>query len=129
MVWHRGQAYGQDLRDRVLTAPGTMAAVAARFGVSPSYVCKARQRLHRLGERSPGEQRCHMPRTLGATQEQALLEHLARHNHATLAQLCAWLEQTHSVRVGHTTMAKTLARLGWTLKKRHYTPPSSGAPM
>ena len=129
MAWHRGQAYGQDLRDRVLTAPGTMAQIAARFGVSPSYVCKARQRLRRLGERSPGEQRCHMPRTLSAAHEQALLAHLAQHNHATLAELCGWLQQRHGVRIGRTTMGKTLARLGWTLKKRHYTPPSSGAPM
>ena len=129
MAWHRGQAYGQDLRDRVLTAPGTMAAVAARFGVSPSYVCKARQRLQRLGERGPGQQRCHMPRTLGAAHEQALLAHLTQHNHATLTELCAWLQQTHGVRIGRTTMGKTLARLGWTLKKRAYVPRSNNAPM
>ena len=46
MAWRRGQALGQDLRDRVLADAGRPArAVAARFGVSVSYVVKARQRL------------------------------------------------------------------------------------
>jgi hypothetical protein len=47
MSWRRGQTYSQDLRDRVLTAEGSARAVACRFGVSVSYVVKARQRLTR----------------------------------------------------------------------------------
>jgi transposase len=43
--WRRGQAYSQDLRDRVLAADAPSARQAAdRFGVSVSYVIKARQR-------------------------------------------------------------------------------------
>ena len=38
MVWHIGQAYGQDLRDRVLNAEGSIQEVAVRFGVSKSYM-------------------------------------------------------------------------------------------
>lgn len=34
MGHRRGQAYSQDLRDRVLVAPGSAAVVGARFGVS-----------------------------------------------------------------------------------------------
>ena len=34
MVWDIGQAYGQDLRSRVLNAKGSIREVAARFGVS-----------------------------------------------------------------------------------------------
>lgn len=34
MVWHKGQAYGQDLLVRVLNAKGSIREVAARFGVS-----------------------------------------------------------------------------------------------
>ena len=46
MVWRRGQTYSQDLRDRVLGADTlTARQAAARFGVSVSYVVKARQRL------------------------------------------------------------------------------------
>ena len=38
MSWRRGQAYGQDLRDRVLAVAGDpIRVVAARFGVSPSW--------------------------------------------------------------------------------------------
>ena len=36
MSWRNGQAYAQDLRERVLAAPGVLRAVAERFGVSPS---------------------------------------------------------------------------------------------
>ena len=51
MAWRRGRALGQDLRDRVLADAGRPArAVAARFGVSVSYVVKARQRLRDVGE-------------------------------------------------------------------------------
>ena len=43
MSWRQGQPYGQDLRDRVLAASGTAAAVAERFGVSAAYVTTSSQ--------------------------------------------------------------------------------------
>ena len=119
MAWHRGQAYGQDLRDRVLAAAGSAAEVAERFGVSPSYVTKARLRLRRLGDAAPGAQRCHVPRTLTRAHERALAARLARSNDQTLAQWCTWLEHEHGLVVSRTTVCKTLARLGLTVKKRH----------
>lgn len=42
MAWQRGQAYGQDLRDRVLAAEGSIREVAQRFAVSDSYVARVR---------------------------------------------------------------------------------------
>ncbi len=58
MAWRRGQAYGQDLRERVAAATGlSLRAAAARFAVSPSYVAKVRLRLRRTGEATPGPQR------------------------------------------------------------------------
>ena len=58
MGWRRGQALGQDLRDRVLADAGRPArAVAARFGVSASYVVKARARLRDAGEACARPQR------------------------------------------------------------------------
>jgi Mn-dependent DtxR family transcriptional regulator len=55
MAWRRGKPYGQDLRDRVLaTGDAPLREVAARFEVSPSYVSKARARLRRFGESTPG---------------------------------------------------------------------------
>ena len=51
---------GQDLRDRVLAAADEpIRAVAARFGVSPSYVSKAWSRFRRIGEVTPGPQHNH----------------------------------------------------------------------
>jgi hypothetical protein len=71
MGWRRGQALDQDLRDRVLAHPeATLAVVAERFGVSKSYVSKARARLRHLGQSTPGlhattcrsgSSRCAMP--------------------------------------------------------------------
>src|SRR3954453_5082098 len=62
MAWRRGQAYGQDLRDRGLACPDmTLVEVATRFGVSPSCVSKVRARLRELGDACPGAQRNHVP--------------------------------------------------------------------
>ena len=51
MSWRRGQAHGQDLRDRVLApSDAPVRTVAARFGVSASYVVKARARQRASGQ-------------------------------------------------------------------------------
>lgn len=125
MAWHRGRAYAQDLRDRVLSASGSIVEIARRFEVSASYVVRARARK-RLGEESPRAQRNHVPPRLAGL-EPALAAEVERCNDQTLAELCAWAEREHGVRVGLTTMWKTLARLGLTLKKRPSTPASSTA--
>jgi transposase len=127
MAWHQGQAYGQDLRDRVLNAPGSIAEVAARFNVSKSYVARARSRRCRRGQDTPGVQCNHVPPKLSGL-EPALLARVAAANDQTLAQLCQWVQAEHGVRVGVTTMWKTLARLGLRLKKRRRMPPSSSVP-
>lgn len=70
MSWTKGLAYAQDLRDRVLAAPGLLGEVAARFGVSQAYVCTVRARRSRPGLSSAGAQRNHMPpRLAGVKQE------------------------------------------------------------
>ena len=65
MVWCRGRAYSDDLRGRVLGAAGSARMVAARFGVSVSYVVKARQRRDRTGELVARPQRSRRKRVLG----------------------------------------------------------------
>ena len=126
MAWHQGQAYGQDLRDRVLGANGSISEVAARFGVSKSYVARGRSRRRRLGEETPGVQRNHVPPKLGGL-EQALAARVEAVPDQTLAQLCQWAQAEHGVRTGITTMWKTLARLGLSLKKNRCRPPSKRA--
>ncbi len=62
MAWRRGQAYGQDLRDRVLACPDlTLVEAATRSDVSPSYVSKMRARLRGPGDAAPGPQHNHVP--------------------------------------------------------------------
>lgn len=127
MAWRRGQPYSQDLRDRVLAATGLLWEVAARFKVSQSYVSRARSRCKQLGQISPGAQCNHVPLRLGALKE-PLLEQVARAPDQTLAELCQWVQVEHGIRVGPTTMGKTLARFGLTLKKRPSMPANRLAP-
>ncbi len=88
MAWRRGQALGQDLRERVLADAGRPArAVAARFGVSVSYVVKARQRLRDTGEAHPRPQRNRVPPRL-APHHEAIRAEVAKRPSATLAN-CA----------------------------------------
>ena len=121
MAWQRGRAYAQDLRDRVLAAPGRLREVAERFGVSPSYVSRARTRRSRLGQVSPGSQCNHVPLRLAKLKD-SLLAQVALAPEQTLLQLCQWVQSEHGLLVGPTTMAmamgKTLTRLGLTRKKR-----------
>ena len=85
MTWRRGQAYGQDLRERVAAATSlSLRAAAARFAVSPSYVAKVRSRLRRTGEATPGPQCNHVPPRL-APLEGALRARVAAGADATLA--------------------------------------------
>lgn len=126
MVWHIGQAYGQDLRDRVLNAKGSIREVAARFGVSNSYVARARSRRRRQGEDRPGAQCNHVPSKLSGL-EQALTSQVACAKDWTLQQLCEWVHAEHGVRVGISTMWKTVARLGLSLKKSRSMPVSKRA--
>ena len=127
MAWRRGQPYAQDLRDRVLAATGRLREVAARFGVSQSYVSRVRARCNRLGQISPGAQCNHMPLRLAALKE-PLLAQVARAPEQTLAELCQWVQAEHGIKVGPTTMGKTLARFGLTLKKRPCMPANRLAP-
>ena len=126
MGWRRGQAYGQDLRDRVLAADGSIRDVARRFAVSESYVAQARSR-QRLGQVGAGAQCNHVPLRLQGLEE-VLTERVAAAPEQTLAQLCQWVEAEHGVRVSLATMWKTLRRWGLTLKKRHARPPRSNVP-
>ncbi len=123
MAWRQGQAYGQDLRDRVLSASGSIAEVAHRFRVSKSYVARARSRRRRLGDDAPGAQHNHVPSKLSGL-EAVLAARIQAVNDQTLAQLCHWLHAEHGVSVSITTLWKTLARLGLSLKKRHSMPQS-----
>ena len=116
MSWRRGQAYAQDLRDRVLAATGSLSDVARRFQVSVSYVSRVRTRCARLGQTGACAQRCHVPLRLGAL-KQAVLTQVKSDPDQTLVQLCQWAQATHGIAVKPSTMHKTLVRFGVTRKK------------
>ncbi len=124
MAWRPGQAYGQDLRDRVLAAQGSIHEVAERFAVSDSYVARVRSRQRRLGVACAGVQCNHVPLRLAGL-ESALAAQVQAAPEQTLAQLCAWAQREHGVYVGLTTMWKMLDRLGLRLKKRPRSPAGS----
>jgi transposase len=68
----------------------------------------------------------HVPSKLSGL-EQALADQVASVNDLTLQQLCAWLHAEHGIQVGITTMWKTVARLGLSLKKNRSMRPSKRA--
>ena len=118
MSWRRGQSYSQDLRERVLAADDeTAREVAERFGVSVSYVIKARQRRDREGRLTAGGRR-RGSRPKLADHHAAIGRHLDEHPDATLEERRAWLRQTFGVSVSLGTMWNTLRRLKVTRKKR-----------
>ena len=120
MGWRRGRALGQDLRDRVLADAGRPArAVAARFGVSASYVAKARARLRDTGDARPGAQRDRVAPRL-APHHAAIRAEVAKRPSATVAELRFWLAAAHGAMVGHAAMWRTLDRLGLTRMARRY---------
>ena len=101
----RGQAYAQDLRDRVLAAEGSIRQVAARFKVSELYVSRARSRKKRLGLDTPGEQRNHVrPKLAGL--EHALAAYVAANTDTTLERLCAWAASEHHIEVSQRARAQ-----------------------
>lgn len=128
MAWRRGQAYGQDLRDRILVAKGSARAVAAQFLVSVSYVVKARQRRDRQGEVTAGLQRSHTPRKLASLHE-AIAVYVAEHPDASVAELRAWLLAEHGTYASAGLMWNTLDRLGLTFKKRRSEPLNRSGPI
>jgi transposase len=119
----RGEEYSQDLRDRVLEAPGAIREVAERFGVSPSYVSKASSRLRLTGQRTTkprGGQR----RPILEGREDLLRERVAAVPDATLAELQSWLLEAHGIKISTGALWNTLDRLDLSFKKnraRHRT--------
>lgn len=128
MAWRRGKTYSQDLRDRVLAARTLTARRAAeRFGVSVSYVIKARQRLARTGSATPRPQKPCIARKLVPFHD-ALRNRVAQVPDATLAEHREWLAETHGVVAGLTTIWKALKQLKLTLKKSRSGRANKAAP-
>jgi transposase len=112
----------------VLNASGSIVEGATRFRDSQSYVARARTRRRQIGDDHPGAQRNHVPLKLSGL-EDVLATRIQAVNDQMLEQLCQWLQAQHGVQVSVTTLWKTLARLGLSLKKRRSMQQSRNARM
>jgi transposase len=122
-------AYSKDLRLRVLDAVDRgvpRKEVASLFGVSLStikrYVKRQREGKDLQPKPSTGRRR----RILASPEEKrALWEQLEQNDEATLERHCELWEERRGVRVSIATMSRAIRqKLGWTLKKRRWVPPS-----
>ena len=131
MLWRRGKAYGQELRERVFTAAGSgipVGEIAEMLLVSISYVSKVLSRRARTGETTARPQRCHVPPKLAAFYG-AIRKQVASVPDATLEELKAWLFEVHGAEASTTLIWETLDKLNLTLKKRPCTRRSRIVPM
>jgi transposase len=127
MGWRSGQAYSQDLRDRVLAAvDGGMRVreAGSLFRVSVSYIYKALERRAATGQTTPSARGGRQRRPVLSGHEAALLGHLRANPDATLAELRRWLFETRGVSISVGALWNGLDRLGWTLKKSRSMPRS-----
>jgi transposase len=115
------KAYSLDLRKRILAAcdrgEGTK-YVAERFGVSPSWVRRLKQRRRENGEigpRSPGGDR------RGKFDRKALArlqKRVEAHPGATLEQLRVWIHGELGIQCSVMAVCRALKRIGMTFKKK-----------
>jgi transposase len=109
----------QDLRDRVFAAADDgepVGWIAAMLRVSVSYVSKVLTRRRLTGQTQALPQRCHVAPKLGGLHA-AILAQVTSRPDATIAELRAWLLETHEVSASTGLMNKTLAALDLTFKK------------
>ena len=121
------RAYSVDLRRRIVEAlqeeGATTDSVAQRFCVSAASVKRYKRLLARTGSLSPKPLPGRVPKVM-PDQEERLRELVASRTDWTLERLCqSWQEET-GTSVAIDVMARTLARLKITYKKRAASPKS-----
>ena len=124
------KAYSQDLRQRVLRAVDagqTQAEIAKTFAVSVAtikrYLKQRRESGHVQPKTIPGR-----PATKGAALDAGLLAQLEAHRDATLADHCQLWEAEHRTKVSTASISRAITRLGWTRKKRRWSPANKMRP-
>src|SRR5436190_10497110 len=130
MLWQRGKPYSQDLRERVFAAADDgerVGRIATMLRVSVSYVSKVLSRHRLTGQPQARLQRCHVVPKLSGLHP-AIEAQVSARPDATIAELRAWLLETHQVSASTGLINKTLAAVDLTFsrlrKNRLQTPPS-----
>jgi transposase len=124
MLWQRGKAYSQDLRERVLARADRgdrVGQIARALQVSVSYVSKVLSRRRETGETAARPQCNHVPPKL-ADLHDAIRGQVAAKPDATLAELRAWLTAEHKATASDALMCKTMRTLDLTRKKSRCAP-------
>ena len=122
-------AYSKDLRLRVLNAVNRglpRREVSNLFGVSLSTIKRWVKRRREGEDLEPKPSTGRKRRILASAEEKrALWEQLEKNDEATLERHCELWEKERGVRVSLATMSRAIRdKLGWTLKKRRWVPPS-----
>jgi transposase len=122
------KAYSQDLRERVVRAcdegRGTRPYVAQLFGVSTAWIRRLLQRRRETGSFAALPHGGGSAPKMDADRCGRLVELVAEQPDATLAELRDRLQAP----VHLSTVARALARLGLSVKKKSCGPPSKTAP-
>jgi transposase len=121
-------AYSKDPRLRVLEAVDRglpRRRISVLFGVSLSTI-KRYVRRHQGEDLEPKPSMGRKQRILAnSEQKRALWEQLQENDEATPERHCELWESATGVRISLTTMSRAVReKLGWTLKKRRWAPPS-----
>lgn len=120
------RAYATDLKERLVRAVAQglpMREVARRFDVAVTTVKRAVVQERTTGSlaRKPIPGR---PRAIRREQEGIVLARLQAAPDATVLEHCAWWAEQSGQQLSEATMWRTLRRLGWTHKTRHWQPVS-----
>jgi transposase len=118
--------YSQDLRERVFAAADDgepVGRIATLLRVSVSYVSKVLSRRRLTGQTQARPQRCHVVPKLSGLYP-AIEAQVSARPDATIAELRAWLLETHKISASTGLVNKTLAALDLTFKKSPSTLPS-----
>ena len=123
------RAYSMDLRKRVLAAVdrGTPRKEIVRtLGVSEPTIRRYLRLRRETGSVAPKPPPAKRTFSIGQSVEQrrALWKQLEEYDDAPLKKHCQLWERKQGVKVSISTMSRAIRRLGWTLKKRVWVPPS-----
>ena len=121
--------YSTDLRTKIVEAyergEGTQRGLAARFGVSGTFVVDLLRRYRQTGSVAPKGHGGGQPPRLDAKGLEVVAMLVKQECDATLEELIERVAERHGVRVSNPTMSRVLTRLGLPRKKSRFTPVSA----
>ena len=116
------QAYSLDLRQRVVRAYGqgqaSIAEIAERFGVGPTFVKKMLRQNRETGDLTEHPHGGGRPASLSPKHRRLLQQKVRREQDISLAELQNYLQETDQVEVHVSTVSRALKALDLPRKKK-----------